>query len=57
MGRDLPLMQIGSKVIRTKTKASSKARIVFILKRWSAIAKRIDATSVVNKVMHIALVL
>ena len=26
-------------------------------KRWSAITKRIDATSVVNKVMHIALVL
>ena len=52
MGRDLPLMQIGSRMIRRKTKDFSKARIVFISKRWSAIAKRADAISVVNKVTH-----
>ena len=57
MVRDLAT-SIRPKGKRRRTKAFTKVRIVFLPKRWSAIAKRIDATSVVmNKVMHIALVL
>ena len=54
MGRDLPLMLTRSKVTKRKTKASTK---VLLPKRWNAITKITNAISVVNKVMHIELVL